>query len=349
MKVLFRVDASAVMGIGHVMRCLTLARALTEVGGEVVFACRELKGSLCESIASEFPLLRLETNYLNECLEGPIKWSEDLALLKNQLGGRRFNWCVVDHYELDECWERGALVFAERLMVIDDLANRPHAASVLLNQNIAASVQDYAGYLPADCLMLLGPTYALLRNEFAFAYERSFPQRVRHILVSFGGADPSDETRKVLRALMGLRHVSIEVIAGAANPYTDSILAICAGQGWHASRHVHDMAARMCIADLCIGAGGTTSWERASLSLPTICIAVAENQQRNAELLDRYGAHCYLGLSAVVTETDIREAVMRLLPSPELRKSLARQSHALVDGLGAGRVCQVVRASNNVH
>lgn len=345
MKVLIRVDASTVIGSGHVMRCLTLARALRHKGSAVTFASRLSVGNLCEVIASEFPLLRLPAKYADESIGSPIPWQADLSAISSGLLDGKFDWCVVDHYSLDERWEMGALLFSKRIMVIDDLVNRPHSAHVLLDQNLTATRPKYEKYLPANCRVLLGPVYALLRDEFSFPYERCFPERARRVLISFGGVDPGDETSKVLRALRGFCDFSIEVIAGISNPHIDSIFRLCAEENWQVVRHVNDIAKRMRNADLCIGAGGATSWERARLGLPTMCIAVAENQQRNAELMGECGAHLYLGVAARVKDGDIQEALLQLAKNRELRESLAYKSSMLVDGFGTSRVCQILMSN----
>lgn len=353
MRLLFRADASRRIGSGHVMRCLTLARALRGQGAEPCFASRLLDGHLGEAIAAEFPFVPLPASYPGDdqsgAAEAAIDWQADLAALAGALGNQRYDCCVVDHYGLDARWEAGAQAFAGRLMAIDDLANRPHAAQLLLDQNLTAAPAAYAGLLPPACRTLLGPGHALLREEFAVAGERDFAAQARRVLVSFGGADPTGETRKALRALARLDGLEVEVIAGAANPGFEAIVADCAAHGWRAERQVNDMAARMRAAEIFVGAGGATSWERAALGLPTVCIAVADNQRANAELLAACGAQVYLGAATEVGEAAIADAVARLAADRDGRAAMARAAQALVDGQGTARVCAALWAMNREH
>ena len=348
MNVLVRVDASAKIGSGHLMRCLALARGLATRGASVRFAMRDLAPAMLDMVTPEFPLLLLPARYESETEEGAadvlVPWLDDLEAVERALGGEPVDWCIVDHYGLDATWEEGAHSFAQRLMVIDDLANRSHAAELLLDQNLTANDGAYADLVPSHCKQLLGPSYALLRDEFG-EYEERYPERpVRRVLVNFGGADPTGETMKVLDALQGLSGVAVEVVAGKANPSWQAVRDRCQDKGWQACHHVDDMAARMRQADIAVGAGGTTTWERASTGLPTICIAVAANQIANAQLMAEQGAQLYLGRSAEVTVPVIAVALRKLVEDADLRISMAQLSRRLVDGHGVDRACTALFA-----
>lgn len=344
MKVLIRVDASVVIGSGHVMRCLTLAKALRARNAQVLFACRELSGHLLVRIAAEgFGVIALPAVYPGEPalidVESLIAWQEDLAALQHALQGQTdWDWLLLDHYGLDEHWEGGARSLTKRIAVIDDLANRPHDADLLLNQNLTAERIAYADLLAENCQFLLGPHHALLHPAFAESPIDPKPV-VRRVLVSFGGVDAGGETLKAMDALAELTEFEVDFVAGAANPAWDRLVARVAGRdNWRLHRHVDDFAALMRSADLFVGAGGGTSWERAALGLPTLCIAVAANQQANAERLAAAGVHLYLGKAETVAVAGLREAIRLLVSNFGLRQSLSARSRALVDGHGTRRV-----------
>lgn len=326
MKVLFRADASVAIGAGHVMRCLTLAQALQSRGAEVRFCCRELAGNLIEYVAKHYPVLSLPTV------------ADEAALIAQGLTGQRFDWCVVDHYGLDADWEQAARGLAKKVMAIDDLADRPHAVDLLLDQNPGPKVAAYAGLLPDGCQTLFGPTYALLRAEFSASFERAIPRYAQQLLVNFGGTDPTGETLKTLRALQMLDGIEVDVVVGAAVVNCDILQRECECHGWSFSMQVSDMARRMREADLCVGAGGTTTWERAALGLPSLCIAVADNQRDNAQLLHEMGIHLYLGPCNQVNEEDISRALRELAGDQARREHLSTASRSLVDAHGAARV-----------
>ncbi|QDQ28904.1 UDP-2,4-diacetamido-2,4,6-trideoxy-beta-L-altropyranose hydrolase [Chitinimonas arctica] len=342
MKVLIRADASVAIGSGHVARCLTLAKVLRLAGAQPVFACRALPGHALAVIAGQgFETVALPAGYKDEMtgdIEAALPWRADLDALQAALPGQRFDWLLVDHYGLGAAWQTGARSLADRIAVVDDLANRPHDADLLLNQNLNAEASAYAGQLPSTCRLLLGPRHALLRPEFNVGPVEIAP-RAKRLLVSFGGADAQGETFKVMTALADLDELEVDFVAGAANPAWPALTQALVGrEHWRLHRHVDDFAGLMARADLFIGAGGGTSWERAALGLPSICIAIAANQVGNAERLALAGAHLYLGQADAVTAEMLRAAVSLLAGNVGLRHSLAARSRALVDGKGAARV-----------
>jgi len=306
-RVLIRADASMAIGSGHVARCLTLANALRKDGAEVVFACRQLPGHLLQRLSDQgYLALGLPERYPQEAsgagIEACLPWQADIDALASALGDQqRFDWLVVDHYGLDARWERAARRFADHLMAIDDLANRPHAVDVLLDQNYSAQAQNhpYAQWLDDDCKTFLGPRFALLRDEFQ-CEPIGIKPRVERVMVNFGG------------------------FAGLHNPEWEAMSALAkAHPNWRLHTLVSDFSGLMRQADLFIGAGGGTTWERAALGLPTICITVAHNQQLNAQLLAQAGGHLYLGAHDTLDPQRLVDAVAVLRHNRELRQSLA--------------------------
>ncbi|NVZ30144.1 UDP-2,4-diacetamido-2,4,6-trideoxy-beta-L-altropyranose hydrolase [Pseudomonas gingeri] len=351
MRVLVRADASAAIGSGHVARCLTLARVLRDMGAEVLFACRELPGNAFARLAQEgFAALVLPPLYCGENpalgIEALLPWQADIAALEACLAGDRgFDWIVVDHYGLDHHWQTAARRWGWQIAAIDDLNNRQHAVDILFDQNFTAGDRDFSRRALQPCRQLLGPRYALIRDDFQRAPVpiRSQAQRV---LVNFGGLDGAGETWKAMCALADFDDLQVDFVAGTANPKLAQLQAMAADRPlWRVQTFVEDFAALMAQADLFIGAGGGTSWERAALGLPTLCIAVAENQQANAERLAAAGMHIYLGTSQTVSVDGLKQAVGFVLGNIGLRQSLAERSRRLVDGLGARRFAVALAGS----
>jgi UDP-2,4-diacetamido-2,4,6-trideoxy-beta-L-altropyranose hydrolase len=255
--------------------------------------------------------------------------------------GEQTDWLVVDNYSLDEAWERQQRRRAARIAVIDDLADRRHDCDLLLDQNFFPNAaRRYDGLVPARCRRLLGPRYALLRNEFS-QQRKSVPERtgrVRRILVSFGGVDAGDETSRVIALLKGL-DIAVDVVVGESNPHAGRVARECAEAGFACHRQASNMAELMAAADLAIGAGGSTTWERCCLGLPTLQVAIAPNQVALSQALALGGYVTYLGGS--VTAAAIRDA----LASPEKLRAQAARMRSLVDGEGAKRVAAALFAS----
>jgi UDP-2,4-diacetamido-2,4,6-trideoxy-beta-L-altropyranose hydrolase len=342
-RVLIRADASPAIGSGHIARCLTLARALREQGATVAFACRSLPGQPLDRLAGlGFQTFALPASYPGECtqdIEAPLPWQADIAALRAALQDQpRFDWVLVDHYGLDRQWQQAARQWAPRIAAIDDLANRRHGVDLLLDQNFSGTPQAYAGLIDAECRTLLGPHFALLREEFRCP-PIAIRERASRVLVNFGGFDAASQTHKAMLALSEFHDLQVDFVAGAGNPAWAQMQELAAGRGyWRLHAYVSDFSRLMAEADLFIGAGGGTSWERAALGLPTLCISVAGNQEANARLLAEAGMHVYLGPSEQVSVEQIRQAVAALVGDYSLRQGLAQRSRQLVDGQGASRV-----------
>jgi UDP-2,4-diacetamido-2,4,6-trideoxy-beta-L-altropyranose hydrolase len=280
--VAIRADASATIGSGHVARCLSLADALRARGTRVVFLTRAFAGGGLETIrAAGFEAIPLpvrpgyEASWLGA---SPADELADVRRALEPLGG--LQRIVVDHYALDARWERAAREFARGILAIDDLANRPHDCDVLLDQNrLRGGEAAYAALVPAGTTLLLGPRYALLRAEFACATPRVRSSPVERVFVFFGGVDAPDVSSRALDALAhpDWAHVTIDVAVGAANPHAPRLIAR-ADARTHVQVATASIATLMERADLALGAGGTTSWERAALGLPALVVAIADNQ-----------------------------------------------------------------------
>lgn len=345
MRVLIRADASHAIGSGHVARCLTLAKVLRDGGHDVAFACRLLPGHLLEHLATQgwraygLPATYAEQANTGQDIEAALPWQADIAALQRLLTVEdAFDWIIVDHYGLDHHWQTAARQWAPRIAAIDDLANRRHAVDLLLDQNFSGTPSAYAPWVRPECQTLFGPRFAMIRDEFK-RDPVPIQARAHRVLVNFGGFDAAGETWKAMLALSELDGLEVDFIAGTGNPEWTRMQALASGRStWRLQTHTDQFAELMAHADLFVGAGGGTSWERAALGLPTICIAVAANQQANAERLAEVGAHLYLGPRDQVSVESLRQSISVLLANQGLRRSFAERSRQMVDGCGARRV-----------
>jgi UDP-2,4-diacetamido-2,4,6-trideoxy-beta-L-altropyranose hydrolase len=356
MRLVFRADSSLDLGAGHIMRCLTLAERLKEGGAAVAFICRDLPGNLMGFMQSRsFEVRSLPIPAAGSSRDRGshkyaawlgVDWQEDAAQTAALLerGPEPVDWLIIDHYALDRGWQLRLRPRVRKIMVIDDLANRPHDCDLLLDQNYFANLEHrYDGLAPPHCVTLLGPRYALLRPEFLQA-RRDLRQRdgkVRRIMIAFGGSDPSNETTKALEAVSRLNRsdIAVDVVVGAANPHRASIEALCTRlPGARLHCQVSYMARLMTEADLAIGAGGTSTWERCCLGLPTLTISIAANQEETTRDLAGAGVSWYLGPKQRVSGDDIYAALVTLMADAGPLASMGERCAALVDGQGAGRV-----------
>lgn len=364
MRVVFRADASVQIGSGHVMRCLTLADELIRQGHECLFVCREHKGHLGDLIVDKgYELILLpappgkETHADNTDSDLYEEWlgvpsEEDASQTLRAFTPLEPDWLVVDHYALDAKWERAVAGAVRNIMAIDDLANRVHECELLLDQNLGRIYSDYDGLVPEHSKRLIGPGYALLRPEFAQLRERSLERRakpeLKRILISLGGVDRTNVTGQVLSALAEMAlpaDVHVDVIMGAAAPYLGEIKQQAERLPFNAtvSVNVTDMAERMCLADLSIGAAGGTSWERCCLGVPSILIVLAENQVSGTNALEVRGVA--VSIADVESLKERLPEVVGHIAEPQVLRSMSNASANVSDGIGVSRVVEALKAS----
>ena len=359
MKILFRVDASFIIGSGHVMRCLTLAKSLAANGAQCCFVCREHPGNLISKIReSGFPVSVLPTDATarasdqQECIVDSnsdawlgVAWATDAEQTKAGAGGAAFDWLIVDHYGLDSRWEKALRPVCSKLMAIDDLASRMHDCDVLLDQNFGRDDDEYLSLVPDACVVLAGPQYALLRAEFASLRNNSLRRRespqMKNLLITMGGVDKVNATCKVLVALQNCRlpnDLHINVVMGQHAPHLEKVLLLTKQmvQPTELLVGAENMAELMAHSDFVIGAAGSTIWELFCLATPTIIVTVAENQENSAKYIRKVGAAIVIDNSQISLK--IPEILSNILNNRNILYSLSRVSKNIVDGGGVDRV-----------
>ncbi|SEH88140.1 UDP-2,4-diacetamido-2,4,6-trideoxy-beta-L-altropyranose hydrolase [Halobacillus karajensis] len=332
MRIGFRVDASTNGGTGHVMRCLTLANELRTLGAEVFFMCRRRPGDLVEFIQEHgYPVYEMTG-------ADQVSWREDAVRVIQILDNVGWvDWLVVDHYELDARWEKSISPHVKKLMVIDDLADRAHDCDLLLDQNLYKRMEErYVGLVPERTTLLLGPAYTLLREEFFLSSpsKEEWDGKIRRILVSFGGSDPTNETMKALQAVERLKITPrVDVVIGKNHPHKQAITRLCER---HEKVELHiqtrEMARLMERADLAIGAGGSSVWERCYMELPSLVIETAANQTEVISSLRETGAIFYLGKSSEVNVGRLSQSLARLMDAPQRMKNAWESVKELMKG-----------------
>lgn len=356
MNVAFRVDASDQIGTGHLVRCLTLADALSAHRGSVRFLCRFIPPHLRTLILSRghevLDLARpTDRSSFDELRHSAWLGTTQLADANESAGGlsdRSWDWLVADHYALDERWESSMRRSATRIMVIDDLADRNHNCDILLDPTMSADAETrYAGRVPVGCRLLLGPRHALLREEFSQWRARTLVRdgKVKRILVFFGGIDAANNTGRVVTALgsLGLTAIEVDVVIGASHPCRADIESSTSALGYRFHVQTERMAELMSCADLAVGAGGTSTWERCCLGLPALVLSVAENQRGQLRDAAAEGL-VYAPDWRSDAKSTLALHVTALLENPVLLQTLSRNSLRAVDGRGVERVLRALGA-----
>ncbi|SEJ87972.1 UDP-2,4-diacetamido-2,4,6-trideoxy-beta-L-altropyranose hydrolase [Propionispira arboris] len=346
MNIVFRVDSSTQIGSGHVMRCITLAGKLRkENNAEIMFISRDLPGNLNDVIQKKgYSLIVLPQCEPQNEIKGYEKWltvtqQQDANACINVLQKQcKPDYLIVDSYAINEEWEKKLRPFVHKIMVIDDLANRRHDCDVLLDQNFYLNKNfRYKGLVPSHCQLLLGPKYVLLREEFYEAQKkmRKRDGKIYNILIFYGGSDLTNETMKALRALamLSLPKVLVNVIVGEGNPYKDEVAEFCQQHEFMKYYcQVDNMAEFMNQADLTLGAGGTTTWERCFLGLPAVVTSIADNQIQICKDCAEARYVLYLGSEDFVTEEIICKFIEKIFFQSEMLLTLKIRSFELGKG-----------------
>jgi len=357
MFVVIRVDASSRIGAGHVMRCLALADELKKNGAIVRFICREYHGNLISLLRDKSMLVSELHTHQHKENNKEFNFERSLGVTQEEdanqtidiLKNAKPDWVIVDHYELNEVWEKMVSYYTSKIMVIDDLANQLHYCDALLDQTYGRSERDYDLYVPDNTILLLGAKYALLRSEFLQWREYSLKRRaspeLKRVLINMGGTDPDNATGQVLRVISKnklFNDIEIVVVMGATSPWLDKVK--CQAEKMHnqieVKVNVSNLAELMANSDLAIGAAGSSVWERCCLGLPSIIYKLAENQDFISLQLQANDVALFAG------EIDnIENSLLQNIDEISNIESLQRfsnKSKSISDGLGVKRVVEAL-------
>ncbi|KHL93566.1 hypothetical protein QW71_23010 [Paenibacillus sp. IHB B 3415] len=355
MNIVFRVDSSYEMGTGHVMRCLALANEFKHRRAKVSFICRDLPGNLASYITDKgypvfllpLPSERAYASWLQVDLQTDAMDTAQILVKFPHV-----DCLIIDHYGIDQRWERLIEEYVTQIVVVDDLADRPHQCSILLDPNISYAKDRYQDLVPASCVKFVGTPYAILRPEFRSVKMQLAERdgRINRILVFFGGTDPTNETLKALQALSKFHSADlyIDVVVGEMNKRKEVIQRICSlmkNVFFHCQ--IEYMAALMRKADFAIGAGGSSTWERCYLGLPSLSIITAANQREITKLVHDQGATCCLGVSAEVTTIKIEHGINTMLASPSLVKGISDKALQLMGEDKFNDVIEMIMGGDN--
>ena len=339
---IIRADSTPRIGTGHIMRCIALAQAWQDRGGEVTFISHCESKLLRQRIQDEgFNLVSVQVSH-----PGPFDLEFTLDFLRNlKTSSQEQPIVVIDGYHFDTDYQKAIKKNGYKLMVIDDYNHLSYyQADILLNQNINAPELKYS--CSENTVQLLGCKYVMLRREF-FRYrefKREIPEKARNILVTMGGADPDNVTLKVLKAIYLLNEPDIEVkvIVGPSNPNLEvlqsEVMSYDLPVSLIFSPPPEKMPEFMAWADMAVTAGGSTCWELAFMGVPSLIITVAENQEGIGEGLEKVGAARNLGWFFKIDVNGLKDEIRKIIYDNNIREEMYSKGKKLVDGLGLKRI-----------
>ena len=338
---LIRCDAHVAIGTGHVMRCLALAQAWQDAGGQPIFAMADATPAVEARLQSE----ACEVARLDVQVGSPTD-----AAATAQLAQRHGAiWVVVDGYEFGADYQTSLKSSGLKVLFVDDNGHAAHySADLVLNQNAHASETLYPSR-DASTRLLLGPRYAMLRREFTKwrGWTREIPAVARKVLVTMGGSDPDNVTERVVQAIRAEPTLEATVVVGGSNPHLAKLRAQVADGHCNVrlAENVTNMPELMANSDLAISGAGTTSLEMCFLGLPALLVVIADNQRPAAEEFSRRGAIMNLGEGSGLQAATLSSHLASLVNSQQLRNTMSAQGRELVDGCGAERVVRALRPS----
>lgn len=335
MRLLFRCDASTTIGAGHLMRCLSIADLAASRGDQCHFFCADLPGfDGAQILARQHGLTRLPAQ---------PDWR---TLYRAIMAWGGSDWLIVDHYQLDRRWEAPLAALFPQLLVIDDLADRPHQATRLLDITPQRQLADYKESR-FERPPLLGPDYAPLRPEFArlrpaALARRTAPVTINRLLLSLGAMDSDNHLSRLLPLLdrLPIPALEIDLVLASRAPHLCALNEAIANSRHLITLHLDasNMAELMLSADLAIGVGGTSSWERATLALPTLLFTLADNQLENARRLAQAHAAVWLGDLRTLDDQQLLQQLSVHWPTQAGLAQLSQHAATLCDGMGAQRL-----------
>ena len=353
MNIVIRVDGDGRIGGGHVMRCLALANEARSRGHGVWFVMAMGPDAMVSRVQAEgFDVFTIPPDVTPDPgPEDPVhaKWlmapvEQDAARTAEVLTHTGADWLIYDHYGLDGRWV--AAITAQRpslrVMAIDDLDDRALAADVVLDQT---RIDPPTRQFPTPSAMV-GPHFALLRPEFA-RLRAAMPQRaggVHRVLVAPGMMDAAGLAPMAILALSQLSSppTHIDIVMGSQSQSRSAVEVLAAADP-RITLHLDTprMAELMMQADLCIGAGGMTSWERCALALGAVIVVVADNQRAAVADLVTKGAAVAISLADCADTARFASVIAQASLQIE---GMAQAAAGLCDGRGAARVVDVIEA-----
>jgi UDP-2,4-diacetamido-2,4,6-trideoxy-beta-L-altropyranose hydrolase len=345
LRVLFRVDAGSMMGIGHLQRCISLALALGELGAESIFLA-----PVDEEVGS-----RLQASGIEHVPTDPLP-SGDATDLESTVSTARSRGCdavVVDAFSPNAAFLADLQDSVSLVAAVDDMAPFPFPCRLVINGSGHAEGLDYRS-TNSDTRFLLGTDYALLRPEFRGLSVKFISDKVRRVLVTTGGGDQHGLLPRLIGWLDDVPgDFEVTCVVGPVTRVGEKA-QLAADSGRRRVTLVRaptSLASMMLDADVAVSAGGQTLYELAATGTPTVVVQVADNQVGNIEALGDKGVIRFLGPAREPGLGDKLASAMTELASAdghEARRRMSEAGQALVDGRGAERVAKEIMAMGRV-
>lgn len=346
-RIVIRADGNQQIAMGHVMRCLSIADELCQMGADVIFVTA---GNQTEELIRD-------RGFENHVLHSDFdRMEQELPALLKFLKEYQPDLILTDSYYVTDAYME-ALRQICKTAYIDDLGQPVYPVDVLINYNIYGSELPYEKYyeekgIPLPERILTGCIYAPLRAEFRQGRRSRIRECVTDVLITTGGGDKADTSGRLCRKLLAERkrgqHAGIRyhVICGPFAQNRQELMEIAAeDDAFVIHGFMTKMSEFLTNYDLAVSAGGSTMYELCSMGLPTVCFTFADNQRLQAEWFDRTTEVKNAGSMTdrpAETIDRIAERLTQLEQDDVLRQTVREQMLRLVDGRGAIRIAEAL-------
>lgn len=331
-----RVDANEKIAMGHVMRCLSIAKCLKSKGEQVIFWT---SGDYASDFIREngFECNELEYDYCSK--------EEEVNALIDSLKNKSVDKLLIDSYQVTQKYLE-QLHSDFQIIYLDDLNAFCYPADLIINYTYNVSKKIYEKWKYAEnTKFLLGREYVPLRPQFKnVMIDTTMP--VNTILITTGGADEQNMILEILHCLSGSQYEGIQklVVAGKFYSHMEELKKIAEkDETIQIHYNVNNMAELMKKSNIAISAGGTTLAELCACGIPTICFSVADNQL--------YGTRAYADDGIVIYAGDVRKSkenvlnnivksLEEMIGNVSVRMQFGNKAHEMIDGNGAERIAE---------
>lgn len=347
-NVYFRVDSSIKIGTGHLKRCLVLAEELKALGCQITFLKRNLEGNLSTEVLEhgfEFYFVEPNIEPVKDSLDFFQSQDAESCIEKIVKISGKADVLIVDHYSLDANWQLKIKPYCDKVIVIDDLANRNHQCDILIDSN-PKSISLYDKLVPENCDLLIGLQYAILRREFSREQGplKQQTNQVQNVLVFMGGNDPRNISSFVISVLTLQKYsqLKVKVITGSNNPHLDVLRKQCQSEDIELLVAINNMTEMYLWADIVIGAGGTSVWERMALGVPSITFQLAFNQHSICNYLQENNLAYHYGDISVLDSNRLEHLIDHVLSDTDGLNNMRQSSLLAISGGGARAIAKKI-------
>ncbi|MBC98973.1 MAG: UDP-2,4-diacetamido-2,4,6-trideoxy-beta-L-altropyranose hydrolase [Halobacteriovoraceae bacterium] len=350
-RVLFRVDSGKHIGLGHLIRCLSIAKALDPSRFEVTFACRKHVESNYSFFFTNTPfsLIELSSSSINASI-GSLAYNSWLGVseledfeetfLRLENFEQKFDFIVIDHYALGLKWEQKAINFTKKLIAIDDLGNRKHVAHCVIDPNFGSFEDKFKGSVEDYTKLYLGAKYSILKEGFSLVREKSvnsnLEKKLEKVLINLGGSGDLSRLEILIDSLKRTRFKGHFVVLVNNKKFVDNRNRFEKDERFSFVDFIDDMVPFLSEFDLVIGAAGGSFWERGCLGVPSVLLKVAENQNVVTDSLkNRFPELVFDNINQMCSEIG---KVISSFKNIEYKQKVVRSISSLVTGLGLANI-----------